>query len=63
MTPFLRQTGHIYKLFLESKAAAGNPATNPCGLEENRRNLEVAIDCIYRQKMLPRRPTVEELFQ
>ena len=54
---------NMYKLFLESKAAAGNPATNPCGLEENRRNLEVAIDCIYQQKMLPRRPTVEELFQ
>ena len=53
----------FYRLFLESKAAAGNPAANPCGLEENRRNLEVAIDCIYRQRMLPRRPTVEELFQ
>jgi len=54
---------NIYKMFLESKSSAGNPAANPCGLEENRRNLEVAIDCITRQKMLPRRPTVEELFQ
>lgn len=53
----------MYQLFLESKAAAGNPATNPCGLEENRRNLEVAIDCIHRQKMIPRRLSVEELFQ
>ncbi len=52
-----------YGLFLESKAAAGNPATSPCGLEENRRNLEVAIDCIYKQKMIPRRLTVEELFR
>ena len=52
----------MYQLFLESKAAAGNPATNPTGLEENRRNLEAAIDCIYRQNMLPRRPEVEELF-
>jgi hypothetical protein len=53
----------FYDLFLESKAAAGNPPANPCGLEENRRNLEVAIDCIWRQNMLPRRPTVEELFR
>ena len=54
---------NAYRLFLESKAAAGNPSTSPCGIEENRRNLEVAIDCIDRQKMLPRRPTVEELFR
>jgi 4,5-dihydroxyphthalate decarboxylase len=52
----------VYDLFIESKAAAGNPASSPCGLEENRRNLEVAIDCIYRQRMIPRRPSVEELF-
>lgn len=52
-----------YGLLLKSKAAAGNPATNPFGIEENRRNLEVAIDCVYRQKMIPRRFTVEELFQ
>ena len=36
---------------------------NPFGLEENRRNLEVAIECIYRQEMIPRRFTVEELFR
>ena len=53
----------VYKLFLDSKAAAGDPPTSPCGLEENRRNLEVAIDCIHRQKMLPRCPGVEELFR
>ena len=41
---------------------AGNPQTNPYGIEENRRNLEAAIDCVYRQKMIPRRFTVEELF-
>ena len=52
-----------YELFLKSKTDAGNPATSPCGLEENRRNLEVAIDCIFRQNMLPRRPSVEELFR
>ena len=36
---------------------------NPFGLEENRRNLEVAIDCMFRQGMIPRRFTVEELLR
>jgi 4,5-dihydroxyphthalate decarboxylase len=53
----------IYDLLVESKKAAGNPEMNPFGLEENRRNLEVAIDCTYRQRMIPRRFTVEELFR
>lgn len=53
----------MYELFVKSKAAAGDPAANPCGLEENRRNLQVAIDCIHRQNMLPRCPSVEELFR
>jgi 4,5-dihydroxyphthalate decarboxylase len=35
---------------------------NPFGLEANRRNLEAAIDCVYRQGMIPRRFGVEELF-
>ena len=48
---------------MESREAAGNPEMNPFGLEENRRNLEVAIDCMYRQRMIPRRFTVEELFR
>ena len=52
----------IYALLQESRAAVGNPAMNPFGIEENRRNLEVAIDCIYRQGMIPRRFTVDELF-
>ncbi|MGQ0546777.1 MAG: hypothetical protein ACT4P3_15815 [Betaproteobacteria bacterium] len=52
----------IYDLLLESRKAAGNPEMNPFGLEENRRNLEVAIDCLHRQDMLPRRLSVEELF-
>ena len=56
------QAAEFFELMKESIKAAGNPATNPTGLEENRRNLEVAIDCIYRQNMLPRRPSVEELF-
>ena len=57
----------ILRLFSESKRAAGLPAPdaldmNPVGHETNRRNLEVAIDCVYRQGMIPRRFQVEELF-
>ena len=53
----------IYDLLLESKKAAGNPPMLPHGVEANRRNLEVAIDCAYKQNMIPRRFTVEELFE
>jgi len=53
----------IYGLLLESKKAAGDPPMLPHGLEANRRNLEVAIDCAYQQTMIPRRFTVEELFE
>jgi 4,5-dihydroxyphthalate decarboxylase len=56
-------SSRIYELLLESRKAAGNPQTNPYGIEENRRNLEAAIDCVYRQKMIPRRYSVEELFE
>ena len=57
------QSQEIYDLLKKSREAAGNPEMNPFGLEENRRNLEVAIDCVYRQNMIPRRFTVEELFE
>ncbi len=53
----------IFELLQESRAAAGNPEMNPFGVEENRRNLKVAIDCLSRQDMLPRRLSVEELFE
>ena len=36
--------------------------TSPFGLEANRRNLEVAIDYVHRQKLIPRRYTIDELF-
>ena len=57
------QAEEIYGMLLESKQAAGNPPLLPHGLEANRRNLEVAIDCVYKQKMIPRRFAVEELLQ
>jgi 4,5-dihydroxyphthalate decarboxylase len=53
----------IYRLLLESRKLAGDPELSPFGVEANRRNLEVAIDAVYRQKMIPHRFTVEELFQ
>jgi 4,5-dihydroxyphthalate decarboxylase len=52
----------IYGMLLESKKAAGDPPMLPHGLEANRRNLEIAIDCAYKQKMIPRRFAVDELF-
>ena len=53
----------VYALLLDSKKAAGNPPMLPHGLDANRRNLEVAIECAYKQKMIPRRFTVDELFE
>jgi 4,5-dihydroxyphthalate decarboxylase len=53
----------VYRLLLESKKAAGNPPMLPHGLEANRRNLEVAIDCAYKQALIPRRFAVDELFE
>ena len=57
----------IYRMFAESKRAAKLPKpgeidTTPFGLEANRRNLEVAVDFVYQQRMIPRRFAVEELF-
>ena len=58
-----RQTAdEVYRLLGESRKAAGSPPINPFGVDANRRNLEVAIDCVYRQGMIPRRFGVEELF-
>jgi 4,5-dihydroxyphthalate decarboxylase len=53
----------VYRLLVDSKNAAGNPPMLPHGVEANRRNLEVAIDCAYGQKMIPRRYSVDELFE
>jgi 4,5-dihydroxyphthalate decarboxylase len=57
----------IYRLLVESKKAAGLPKageldTTPFGLEANRRNLEVAIDYVHQQRLIPRRFEVNELF-
>jgi 4,5-dihydroxyphthalate decarboxylase len=62
-----RAVQEVYRMLAESKHAAGPPAagavdTTPFGLHANRRNLEVAIDYVYRQRLIPRRFTVDELF-
>ena len=53
----------IYRQLLESRDAATLFGMNPFGIEENRRNLEAAVDCTFRQKMIPKRYTLEELFE
>ncbi len=62
-----RAVREIYRQLAESKKAAGLPKpgeldTNPFGVEANRRNLEIAIDYVHGQGMIPRRFAVDELF-
>jgi 4,5-dihydroxyphthalate decarboxylase len=52
----------VSRLLEESIKAAGSPEMNPYGVEANRRNLEVAIDYVHRQRLIPQRYAVEELF-
>jgi 4,5-dihydroxyphthalate decarboxylase len=52
----------VSRMLGESIRAAGSPEMNPYGVEANRRNLEVAIDYVHRQRLIPRRYAVEELF-
>ena len=55
----------VWRLLAESRRAvdADAQAAAPFGLAANRRNLEVAIDYVYRQNLIPRRFTVDELFE
>jgi 4,5-dihydroxyphthalate decarboxylase len=57
----------FYGLLVESRKSAGFPLaggldTCPMGLAANRHNLEIAIDFVYTQGLIPRRFTVDELF-
>jgi 4,5-dihydroxyphthalate decarboxylase len=58
----------LYRLLLESKRAANLPASGTAldplrfGVEPNRRALELIIDYSLRQKLIPRRLSVDELF-
>jgi len=56
----------VYRLLKESKRAAPAPEPGaldmtPIGLEANRRNLEIAIEYVYQQRLIPKRYTVDEL--
>lgn len=58
----------VYWLLLQSKSLATEMAgprfdTSPFGIAENRRNLDVAIGYFHRQGLIPRRYTVDELFE
>ena len=57
--------GEVFSLLSKSKDLAEKqvPDASPFGIEENRRNLEVAVEYVYRQKLIPRRFTVDELFE
>jgi len=55
----------VYRLLREAKRLApapGAPDMTPFGLEANRHNLEVAIDYVYKGRLIPKRYTVDELF-
>jgi 4,5-dihydroxyphthalate decarboxylase len=57
----------VYRGLLDSKRISGidddgGPDLTPFGFEANRRNLEVAIRCVHDLGLIPRRFTVEELF-
>jgi 4,5-dihydroxyphthalate decarboxylase len=53
----------VSRLLAASIAAAGSPEMNPYGIEANRRNLEIAIDYVHRQRLIPKRYAVDELFR
>jgi 4,5-dihydroxyphthalate decarboxylase len=60
----LEVADEVYRLLAESKKiGAKDSPTSPFGIEENRRNLEIAIDYVYRQRLIPRPFTVDELFE
>ena len=55
----------IFRMVVESRALAPASATAtlpPIGLEANRKGLEMAIDWSFEQKIIPRRLSVDELF-
>jgi 4,5-dihydroxyphthalate decarboxylase len=54
----------VYRMLLVSKnLGAKDDAGSPFGIDENRRNLEVAIDYVHRQGLIPRKYAVDELFE
>jgi len=61
IAPEIRQ--EVFRLLQESKdLGAKDSETCPFGVEANRKNLEVAVDYVFRQGLIPRRYAVDELF-
>ena len=53
----------IFRMLVESRAAAETPAIfPPIGLEANRKQFDLAIQWSFEQKLIPRRLSVDELF-
>jgi len=55
----------VFRLLKESKRAGpapGTPDMTPMGVESMRRDLDIAIEYVHQQKLIPRRFTVDELF-
>lgn len=58
----------IYRVLRDSRRAAPPPPDNGAldpwrfGIEANRRSIEIAIDYSFRQKLIPRKLSVDELF-
>ena len=57
----------VYRMFKESKRLAPPPAPGeldmtPIGLEKMRRDLDIAIEYVHQQRLIPKRYTVDELF-
>ena len=53
----------IFRMLVESRAAAETPAIfPPVGLEANRKQFEMAIEWSFEQKIIPRKLSVDELF-
>lgn len=53
----------VFRLLVEARAAATTPAIfPPIGLEANRKQFELAIEWSFEQKIIPRRLSVDELF-
>ena len=56
----------VFRMLVESRNMAPDSAKTaipPVGLEENRKSLEMAVQWSYEQKIVPRRLSVDELFE
>ena len=57
----------VFRMLKESKQRGPQPAAGeldmtPIGLETMRRALEIAIEYVHQQRLIPRRFSVDELF-